>query len=168
MKVLIRLFANICFFKQGPEDAPSSSILLSVLLLVNFIIELLLGLSIYSIGVSSFLAFLSIISLSLFSWVLLNFFKFNDRFIQTLTALIGVNLFTNIFCFFPVTVLWQMDILVNNNFGFVNLILLGWILSIYAHILKRAVNISFFLGFALSISYFISFSHLSSLILGPQ
>ncbi len=168
MKVLIRLFANISFFKQGPEDTPSSIHLLSILLLANFFIELMLGLTIYSIGVSSFLAFLSIASLTAFTWVLLTFFKLNSRLVQTLTAFIGVNLFTNIFFFFPVTVLWQMNILVNNNFGMVNLFLLGWILSIYAHILKRAANITFIMGFALALTYFISFSHLSSFILGTE
>lgn len=168
MKKLIHLFANICFFKQGPEDTPSSIHLLAMLLLVNFVIELFLGLSIYSLGVSSFLAFLSMASLFIFTWGLLIFFKFKTRRIQTLTAFIGVNLFTNIFYFFPITVLWQMNILVNNSFGLVNLVLLTWILSIYAHILKRAVNITFFLGFALAITYFISFSHLSSFILGTE
>ncbi|MCU7835381.1 MAG: hypothetical protein KZQ83_09010 [gamma proteobacterium symbiont of Taylorina sp.] len=168
MKALIRLFRNICLFKQGPEDVPSSVFLLALLIGINFVIELLLGLSIYSIGVSSFLAFLSIVTLSFFSWVLLNFFKFNARFIQTLTAFTGVNLFTNIFCFLPVTILWKMDVLVNNSFGMVNLFLLGWILSIYAHIFKRAINISFFLGLALAITYFISFSHLSGYILGTE
>ena len=108
------------------------------------------------------------LSLSLFTWILLILFKFHARFIQTLTTFIGVNLFTNIFFFFPVTVLWQMNILVNNNFGMVNLFLLAWILSIYAHILKRAANISFILGFALALTYFISFSHLSSFILGTE
>ena len=168
MQQLIRLFGNICRFKQGPEDIPSSSLLLLVLIVVNFIVELLLGLSIYSILTSFILALLSIATLALFTWLLLTLFKFQIRFIQTITAFVGVNLFTNVFCFFPVTILWQMDILVNNSFGFINLILLAWILSIYAHIYKRSINVSFFLGLALAISYFISFSNLSSYLLGPQ
>jgi hypothetical protein len=168
MQQLILLFGNICRFKQGPEDIPSSSLLLLVLIVVNFIVELLLGLSIYSILTSFILALLSIATLALFTWLLLTIFKFQIRFIQTIAAFVGVNLFTNLFCFFPVTILWKMEILVNNSFGFINLILLAWILSIYAHIYKRAINVSFFLGLALAISYFISFSNLSSFLLGSQ
>jgi len=168
MQAIIRLFKNICLFKQGPEDIPVSTHLLIVLISINFVLEILLGFSIYSIGVSSFLAFLSIVTLSIITWILLSLFKLNSRFIQTLTAFTGVNLMTNIVCFLPVTILWQMDILHNNTFGIVNLFLLGWILSIYAHIYKSAMNISFFLGLALAISYFISFSHLSGYILGTE
>lgn len=168
MRELILLFGNICRFKQGPEDIPASLFLLSILIGLNFIIELLLGLSVYSILISFVLALLSIATLALFTWLLLILFKLQTRFIQTFSAFVGVNLFTNIFCFFPVTILWKMEILVNNSFGLINLVLLAWILSIYAHIYKRAINVSFFLGLALAISYFISFSNLSSFLLGSQ
>ena len=93
-------------------------------------------------------------------------FQFRNRFLQTATAFAGVNLFTNVFCFLPVTLIWKMGIFVDNSFALVNLVLLIWILSIYAHIYKSALNVSFFLGFALSITYFITYSALSNYLIG--
>ena len=166
MEALIRLFGNICRFKKGPEDVPSSLNLLLILLVCNLIIEMFLGLTVYSIGLAFFLTSLSVIVLFAFSWVWLLLFQFKGRFLQTATAFIGISLFTNIICFIPVTLLWQMGVLVDNSYALVNLALLIWILSIYAHIYKRALNVSFFLGIALSITYFITFSTLSNYLMG--
>jgi len=166
MEALIRLFGNICRFKKGPEDVPSSLNLLLALLICNLIIEMFLGLTVYSIGLAFFLTSLSVIVLFAFSWVWLLLFQLKERFLQTATAFIGISLFTNILCFIPVTLLWQMGVLVDNSYALVNLVLLIWILSIYAHIYKRALNVSFFLGLALSITYFITFSTLSNYLMG--
>ncbi len=166
MKALLLLFADICRFKRGPEDIPYSPTLLTVLFFFNLFIEMLLGLGFYSIGLSAFLSLTSILTLFVFSWVWLYLFKFSDRFIQTATAFVGISFFTNIFFFVPVTLLWKSGILMDQSFALVNLILLAWILSIYAHIYRRSLQISFFLGIALSITYFISYNSLSNQLLG--
>jgi len=166
MEALIRLFGNICIFKKGPQDIPASVSLFAILLVCNFTIELFLGLGFYSLGVSFLLSLTSILALFLFTWICLILFRFNKRFLQTASAFVGISLFTNIFCFIPITFLWQMGLLVDNSFAMVNLFLLAWILSIYGHIYKHALNVSFFLGLALSITYFISYSTLSNYIVG--
>lgn len=166
MQALIRLFGNICRFKQGPENIPASISLFAALLTGNFIIEISLGLSVYSFGLAFFLAFLSALTLYVLTWVWLMLFQLRNRFLQTVSAFTGVNLFTNVLCFLPVTFLWKMGIFVDNSFALVNLVLLIWILSIYAHIYKSALNVSFFLGFALSITYFITYSALSNYLIG--
>ncbi len=166
MEALIRLFGEICRFKKGPEDVPTSFNFLIVILLVNFIVESLLGLTVYSLAVSTLLASLSIISLLAFVGIWLFLFKLNNRLIQSSIAFIGVNLFTNIICFMPIALTWKMGILSDNSFGLLNLLLIAWILSIYAHIFRNSLSISFFLGFALAITYFITFNTLTIKILG--
>ena len=166
METLIRLFGNICRFKQGPEDVPSSASLFFILLSCNLIIEMLLGLSVYSLGLSLFLTALSVVTLFAFTWVWLMLFRLSPRFLQTATAFVGISLFTNIVCFIPLTLLWKMDVLVDNSFAMINLVLLIWILSIYAHIYRKALGVSFFLGLALSITYFITYSTLSNYLIG--
>ena len=166
MEALIRLFGNICRFKKGPENVPSSVNLLILLLISNFTVESFLGLTVYSIGQSLLLASISIISLLAFTWFWLMMFKLSNRFLQTATAFSGVSLFTNILCFLPIAFLWKMEIISDDSFGLFNLLLIVWILSIYAHIFRKSLSVSFFLGFALAITYFITFNTLTIKILG--
>jgi hypothetical protein len=168
MEALIRLFANICLFKQGPQDVPVSPLLFYLLLSSNLVVEIFLGLTVYDFLHSFLFSATSVIFLLVFTWLLLKAFQLNSRVLQTTTALIGVNLLTNIFLFIPITLLWKMDFFVDNVFAFINLFLLGWILSIYAHIYKNALNVSFILGLALSITFFIIYSTLSTTLLGVQ
>lgn len=166
MEALIRLFGDICRFKKGPQDVPTSYNLLIVILILNFIVESLLGLTVYSFGQSTLLASLSIISLLAFVWLWLLVFKLSNRFIQSSITFTGVSLFTNVFCFIPIAFIWKMGIISDNSFGLLNLLLIAWILTIYAHVFKHSLSISFFLGFALAITYFITFNTLTIKILG--
>lgn len=166
MEALIRLFGDLCRFKSGPENVPSSANLFIVLLITNFVVETLLGLSVYSLWQSGMLAGLSVFFLLVFTWFWLKMFKLGNRFLQTAIAFVGVSLFANILCFVPILFLWKMNILSNDSYAMINLMLIFWLLSIYAHIYKNALNISFFLGFALAITYFITFNTISINILG--
>ena len=166
MEALIRLFGDICRFKKGPENVPSSANLLILLIISNFTVESFLGLTVYSIGQSLLLASISIISLLAFTWFWLMMFKLSNRFLQTATAFSGVSLFTNILCFLPIAFLWKMEIISDDSFGLFNLLLIVWILSIYAHIFRKSLSVSFFLGFALEITYFLTFNTLTIKILG--
>ena len=166
MEALIRLFGDLCRFKKGPENVPSSANLFIVLLIINFTIEVFLGLSVYAPWPSILLAGLSVFFLLVFTWFWLMMFKLGNRFLQTAIAFVGVSLFTNILCFVPVLFLWKIDILSNDSYAMINLLLIFWVLSIYAHIYKKALNVSFFLGFALAITYFITFNTISINLLG--
>ena len=166
MEALFRLFGQICTFKKGPESVPSSINLFFIILIANFTVESLLGLTVYSVGTSTLLASLSILCLLAFTWIWLYLFKLQSRFLQAAITFVGVSLFTNLILFLPITLLWKMGIFSDNSFGLINLFLIVWILSIYAHIFKNTLNISFFLGFALAITYFITFNSLSIKILG--
>ncbi len=168
MKVLFLLFADICRFKKGPEDIPYSISLLALLFVCNLIIEIFLGLGFYSAATAALLSLSSILTLFVFSGLWLYLFKFKNRFVQTMTAFVGVSLFTNLFFFIPLTLLWHAGVIMDQSFALVNLILLAWILAIYAHIFRRALEISFLLGIALAITYFISYSNLSNHFLGAN
>ena len=166
MEALIRLFGDLCRLKKGPESVPSSANLFIVLLISNFIVESLLGLSVYPLWPSVLLAGLSVFFLLVFTWFWLMMFKFGNRFLQTASAFVGVSLFTNILFFLPVLFFWKMDILSDQSYAMINLMLILWVLSIYAYIYKNALNISFLLGFALAITYFITFNTITINLLG--
>ncbi|MCP3851158.1 MAG: hypothetical protein GY694_13100 [Gammaproteobacteria bacterium] len=166
MEALIRLFWDICRFKKGADNIPFSLNLLLIILFTNLIIESFLGLTVYTFSQSIILAASSIVALFLFIWIWLFLFKLSNRFLQTALAFSGVSLFTNVICFIPLALLWKLGILSDDSFGLLNLILIGWILAIYAHIFQGALNITFFLGFALAITYFITFNTVTIKILG--
>ncbi|GEM_PF-6807358 len=166
MKLLFRLFANICKLKQGADAVPNSINLFIVLFLANLIIETLLGLSIYSFIESFLLSLLAITSLFAYIALWLVLFRLSNRLLQTITTLVGISLFTNIICFVPISLLWQFEVLTDNSFALLNLLLIAWVLAIYAHVFRGALNISFFLGLALAITFFISFNTLAVNIIG--
>lgn len=156
MEALFRLFGNICRLKQGPEAVPSSINLFMVLLLGNFVVEILLSLTVYTFAQSSFVAAFSVFSLMAFTWIWLFLFRLLNRYLQTITTLVGVNLFTNLVCFIPVTILWNSGVFADDSYVMINLFAMIWLLSIYAHIFRAALNISFFAAFAVTITYFIT------------
>jgi len=166
MEALFVLFSKICRFKQGPDSVPSSVNLLLVFFIVNFILESLLGLTVYSFGQSLFLAIFSIFFLFIFTGIWLYLFRLSSRYLQTITTLVGVSLFTNIVCFIPLTLLWKLGLFSNDSFALLNLLLIFWVLAIYANIFRTALNISFFLGFALVITYFITFNTMAFSLIG--
>ena len=166
MQALFLLFSNICRFKQGPDSVPSSTSLLLLIFVVNFFLESLLGLTVYSIGQSLFLALFAIFFLFAFTGIWLYLFRLTSRYLQTITALVGISLFTNIIFFLPLTLLWKLGLFSNDSFALLNLLLIFWVLTIYANIYRAALNISFFLGLALVITYFITFNTMAFNIIG--
>ncbi|WP_198266128.1 hypothetical protein [sulfur-oxidizing endosymbiont of Gigantopelta aegis] len=166
MEALFRLFADICRFKKGPQDVPAANNLLLLLLAANFVLEVFLGLSIYAFLPAVILSSLSVVVLFAFSWFWLMMFKLKSRFLQLATTFMGVSLFTNVLLFLPILFLWKSGVISDDSYGLLNLVLIFWVLSIYAHLYKYALNVSFFLGFALAITYFITFNTLSINLLG--
>jgi hypothetical protein len=166
MEALFRLFADVCRFKKGPQDVPASNNLLMLLLATNVVLETLLGLSIYPVLPAIILSTLSVVVLFSFSWFWLMMFKLKSRFLQLATTFMGVSLFTNILFFIPILFLWKSGVLSDDSYGLLNLVLIFWVLSIYAHLYKHALKVSFFLGFALAITYFITFNTISINLLG--
>ena len=164
MDALLRLFWGICIFKKGPEEVPASLPLLLILLLINLILELSLGLSVYPLKESLLLSLISFLTLVSLTYIWLLLYRHTSRLLQTVIAFTGVNLLTNLLIFLPLTISWRSGLMVDTSFALINLLALIWILSIYAHIYRRALSIYFFLGFALALTYFVSFSALSELV----
>jgi hypothetical protein len=157
MEALIRLFGNICIFKQGPQDIPASLSFFIVILLTNFIVEVLLGIAFDSLAIAALLSLSSVFALFIYTWIWLSLFKLSNRFLQTASAFVGVSVFTNTVCFIPLIIIWKIGLIPSDSFALIYNLLLIWILSIYAHIYKNALNISFFLGLALAITFFITY-----------
>ncbi len=168
MSFLLQLFKDICLFKKGPEDTPSSINLLIFLFITNLFSEIILGLSVYSLSfiMSAILSIISVVVLVLYTVFWLYIFKLKSRILQTITAFLGISLFMNVCFLLPMLTLWKLNIISESTFGFSTIIFLMWSLSIYVHIYKNALSISLFQSIALTITSFILINTISINITG--
>ncbi len=158
MILLLKVFAEIAFFRRGPEDLPASQFLLS------------LSLSIYAAGsmVTSavyteeakliFLEVMAdIILMLLWYSVLLAIYKRSARLQQTLTALFGTGGLLYVIAF-PVMSWLQHEIGTPagaQSSVLLMMALLIWSIAVAAHIVRRALEVPIALGLAISIGYFV-------------
>ncbi len=168
MSFLLQLFKDICLFKKGPEDTPSSINLLIFLFITNLFSEIILGLSVYSLSfiMSAILSIISVVVLVLYTVFWLYVFKLKSRILQTITAFLGISLFMNVCFLLPILTLWKLNIISETTFGFSTIIFLMWSLSIYVHIYKNALSISLIQSIALTITSFILINTISINITG--
>ncbi len=146
MLALIKLFFEITLFKKAPQDIPDSKVLFQLVIAVYMIISfstMWLNTSILNaliqVGVELFLALG-------FCQIILMLAAKQERFQQTLMALLGVDAIISLFAF-PVLIS-----LSSFGFNFILIIALAiWHWIVTAHILRHALTqaFSFCLGIAL-------------------
>ena len=88
---IIKLLFDICLFKRGPQNLPSSLWLLQVLVIVDVIVSFLMA-SIRTDWFASLLqAMVSALLIVGFSWLMLYMGRKRERFYQTTIALLGTD-----------------------------------------------------------------------------
>jgi hypothetical protein len=151
MQILIKLFFMIAILKKGPQDVPYSRFLLVSLLIIMYVSDLLQAqipytssdseVSIFRVG--AFLVFASVVYYGVV-YVLMRAHGFANRAIQTITALIGVELVIKLVQI-PVLLL---VVLAGKNSGAVLMLYMlfimtiGWGLVANVHIFRHALSIS--------------------------
>ena len=148
---LLKLFWNICLFRQGPEDIPASTFLLRLIitfyLIANGIILLLQS------GGPTMLVQLpmQLILVMTFFWGLLYFYHKRERYPQTICAVLGCDVVISL-CALP-SLIW---IITTQSQGWPNIVLLGimvWQLAVMGHILQRAIAQPFYFTVGLALVY---------------
>ena len=166
MGVFIRPFVYICLLRMKPQDLPSSSILLALVLLAHTLMGVIV--SAVNLRFDQALA-AGIIDTALLCGLtvaLLMLQKLRERTVQTLTALAGAGSVIG-FLAYPVS-LWLHDADVENEpspalVAFL-LAMLGWSLAVSGHILRHALSAPYYLGLLVSVAfYWISVQVLNSL-----
>ena len=91
-------FLDIALWRKGPQDLPASA-LLATLVLFAYLATGFMRMRLYQLDLHESLVFISIDALMLGSWLwlVLAFFGRRQRFVQTLTALLGVGLLVLLF-----------------------------------------------------------------------
>ena len=147
---LWKAFFDICRLRIAPQNLPISSVLLGLTLLFYTFISMTLSLTQLSLKDAMLSSIVDTSLLVVLPSSLLYIAHYPARIPQTLTAIAGTNCILGILTF-PL-VFWLK--FYDGQMTFLALLLLlsliGWGVLVYAHILRHALNISFFLAVMLT------------------
>ncbi len=151
------LFIRLSLFKASPSDLPYSPACLGITVLVYvFAGEILLGEQ-RGLGLIILQIMVEILILGAISYIVLNFKQHTERFLQTLTALIGISLVISLVSI-PI-MLALPDAMVGNEVNPVtlqaSLALLLWNLAVISLIFKRSFEISTLAAGFIAFNYFL-------------
>lgn len=156
MKEIIGLFWHICLFKKGPDAVPTAGVLVQLVLIVYLLTSVFAvfftpDYPFTIVGSVVFVVCLLVLSLSVV-WMLLWFKGVAQRFLPTALALMGTDIILT-FCSLPLMLaLARFDGEgLENVFGVLLLLLMGWSMAITGFILHRAMNISLTQGVAIAL-----------------
>ena len=150
---MLKTFINICLLKEGPEDLPHSYVLLGIVILLGFLISILIGSIDQNIKVAGLASILGLFFTFVFSKLLL--INKPERFLQTFTAMIGVDAIISVVSvpsFYSLKFL-ELSELTEMFFSLTIFALLVWVVIVYGYIFSKALSIMMGYGVAISIGY---------------
>jgi hypothetical protein len=152
------LVRDLCQLRRGPEEMPYSPALLALLVAASVVLDVATG---ALFGGNDVFA-RSLVSTALvlaLSWAALEVRRFGNRYVQTASALVACGLAFSLLALplgwlaHPIpstaTVLTPAQVLL----GWAVLALFVWNLSVFAHIMRRAIESSFGLAFAIVVAW---------------
>lgn len=153
MFVFAQLLTQICLFRRGPEDLPTSNLLLGLLVALNILLSITLYLYLTDLTLlrASTLVVASLAGAAGLIWLVLSLMNFSQRFVQTFTAMVGVDVILGLLNGL-LTVFTLQENGTYNTFGsFAWLALTIWNLSIYATIFQRALEVHAAIGLGIAL-----------------
>jgi hypothetical protein len=156
LRAIVDPFIQICLLRQGPQDLPTSSILLAITLIAHTVMSIVL--SHVSLGALSALlaGVLDTVLLVVLSGTLLYVRQRNARVVQTVTALAGTGAIITLLALPLSGWLHGVDQAAGEG-GFALLLLLiltGWSLAIAGHIFRHALSVPYFIGLVLAVAFY--------------
>lgn len=148
IKEVIKTLWAICRLRKGPEDLPNSPIVFAV---ITVIAVLFLN------------AFNVLVSL-LYVWLILKYKKYDNRFVQTTSALFGTSLILFLimlpFQLLLFAFIGHVDMTLHHSGGFpfgllfaiiLGLVFVGWTWTVFAHVYSHALATSFLYGLLIAL-----------------
>ena len=155
MNQLIRYYANMVMLKARPQDCPVSNGLQFSLMLGYLMLAVISALSIYNLWGSVVTSLLDLGILYMFTLVLLSSKK--ERIHQTFNAFLGAGIIIGIFSA-VCSYLFEVDPetkTISDAGIIVFLLIFVWIVIVFGHIIRHAVDTSLSIGIALGLGYVI-------------
>ncbi|HVT32547.1 MAG TPA: hypothetical protein VHE32_07865 [Rhodanobacteraceae bacterium] len=151
---LAHLVGDLCQFRRGPEDMPYSPALLVLLVAASIVLDVATG-ALFGGGDVLARSLVSTALVLALSWAALEVRKLGNRYVQTASAIVACGLAFSLLALplgwlaHPIpaaaTALTPMQVLL----GWAVLALFVWNLAVFAHIVRRAIESSFGLAFAI-------------------
>lgn len=147
-QIILRLF-DICAFRAGPQDLPTSAWLLRAILLVYITVEVIGGLAFNAIQSALAEGLFELAVMAIVLYAALQWQGKSGRFLQTYTALTGVGVIIGILALPLFFAMGSANAAGEpiGNYALIALIFLAWEIGVFAHILRHAFEIHF--GYAL-------------------
>ena len=155
MRALSELFLAICLLRKGPQDVPASPVLLCLTLLSYGLSGVLIPLLDVDLSTSLMLTVLDIALLTGLTYGALTLRDYRQRFMQTLTALLGTGTLLQLLAL-PLLFLLEQEGAGSGGPGWswlLWLVLFIWGIVIMAHILRHALSTSLGVGCLYSLAY---------------
>ncbi|MFP4062562.1 MAG: hypothetical protein ACLFNA_07240 [Halochromatium sp.] len=156
MLVIINFFIELALLRRAPQELPASRVLFSLLLVVGLGAGLLLALT-AGVGLASGLL-QNLLDLTLMLgalWVALSLCERRARFLQTATALLGVDSLITLLALLPVGLARpenaESGLLALA--GLLFLLLVVWSIAAAGHILRHAFEVTLLQGAAIAIGF---------------
>ena len=146
--VLGREFFSICILDKGPQDLPTSQTLFQVVLALHVIISGVLSGMRLGLGYGLFVAIVEALLFALVIYVMLYSMQLASRFLQTMTALFGCGTLLELLSapFVLMLVSAQQSEADTSLPAILVLVMLFWVWTVYAHIIRHALDTSLFIG----------------------
>lgn len=157
LQVIVNAFWQIALFRAGPESLPDSRPLLVLAMAVYIAVDVMVILAMYPRHALPSLLLVDVGFLLLWCAGILRLFGFAQRLQQTLIALFGTGAMLQLLAFplsawpsfgIPVEIPLFLRVLVA-------VVILLWSVSVYGHILGKAISRSMGVGLTFAIIYFI-------------
>ena len=156
---IANLIRDLCLLRRGPEDMPHSNVLFGTLVGASIVLDIATG-SLLE-GTADVLP-RSLVSTGLLlalCWTALTMRHLGNRYVQTASALIACSMFFSLLILplawlagptpAPPAQLTPLQVLL----GWGMLAIVVWNLAVNAHIVRRALDAPFVLGFALALAW---------------
>ena len=150
MYPLLQLFLEITAFRKGPQDVPTASRLMPLILLVYVLVNLAILLLSSDLSSALMQVAVDFVLMSGFIWPLLFVSAKLNRYRQTLVALLGTDALINFFALPTVASLTNEA----SDLGFfAMLMLMMWHWAVTGHILRHALDRPLFFGLGVAFLY---------------
>jgi hypothetical protein len=151
LKALLNAAVELCLLRRGPQDLPGSPYLLGLILVMNLLIGVLTYLGLHEdFGVAVFATLYETALMMAALYGVLRLKKRLMRFTQTLTALMLSNLLIGIFM---LPLLGWGGAPPSDESQLLLLVFTLWILVVFGHILRHALEIPLGMGIGVAVFY---------------
>lgn len=159
-------FIQICLLRRGPQDLPTSGILLAIALTAHTVVVMLFF-TLYGNVVRALLSgLLDTVLLTALTALVLYTQNKGARFVQTLTALAGTAAIITLISV-PLTGWYLAAEAQGSGAVMLLLVLMVWSLAIAGHILRHALSAPYFVGLLVAIGFAVVSIMVSKTLFSP-